>query len=85
MALSPNRSSKRPRNMASKRSNTPLRRLTLVILVAVGMVAGNCHSLPAADKIRLSVTNFNMSFLPAGLLSNEVFSQKKDWRRRLSG
>ena len=63
--------------MASKRFNTPLRRLTLIILVAVGMVAGNCHSLPAADKIRLSVTNFNMSFLPAGIAVKRGFFKEE--------
>ena len=63
--------------MESKRFSTPLRRLTLVILVAVGMVAGNCHSLPAADKIRLSVTNFNMSFLPAGIAVKRGFFKEE--------
>src|ERR1044071_7428554 len=37
------------------------------ILITLALLCAYSNSSHGADKIRLSVTNFNMSFLPAGL------------------
>jgi NitT/TauT family transport system substrate-binding protein len=44
--------------------------LAAVLLFLIGVSPGTA---PAADKIRISVTNFNMSFLPSGLALKRGF------------
>ena len=45
----------------------------LVLSLLIGLLAVRPESSPAADKIRISVTNFNMSFLPSGLAVKRGF------------
>ncbi len=43
----------------------------------VGLVCGAVDQSAAADKIRISVTNFNMSFLPSGLAVKRGFFKEE--------
>ena len=43
----------------------------------VGLVCGVVGQSAAADKIRISVTNFNMSFLPSGLAVKRGFFKEE--------
>ena len=45
----------------------------LILSLLVGLLAVRPESSFAADKIRISVTNFNMSFLPSGLAVKRGF------------
>jgi NitT/TauT family transport system substrate-binding protein len=45
----------------------------LILSLLIGLLAVRPESSPAADKIRISVTNFNMSFLPSGLAVKRGF------------
>jgi NitT/TauT family transport system substrate-binding protein len=45
----------------------------LFVPLLIGLLAVGPQSSPAADKIRISVTNFNMSFLPSGLAVKRGF------------
>ena len=49
----------------------------LALTLAAGIVCAGYHQSLAADKIRLSVTNFNMSFLPAGLAAKKGFFKEE--------
>jgi NitT/TauT family transport system substrate-binding protein len=49
----------------------------IVFLVSLTVVAVSYRSAPAADKIRISVTNFNMSFLPAGIAVKKGFFKEE--------
>ena len=49
----------------------------LVLLCLIILVGAPLNSAVAADKIRISVTNFNMSFLPSGLaVKRGVFKEE---------
>ena len=48
----------------------------LALTLAAGIVCAGYHQSLAADKIRLSVTNFNMSFLPAGWAAKRGFFEE---------
>ena len=67
MALSPNRSSKRPRNIERERLSIPVRKVILAILVAVGMLAANHRPLRAADRIRFAYPAKSLNYLPVML------------------
>jgi NitT/TauT family transport system substrate-binding protein len=45
----------------------------LILFLLIGLLGVPPESSPAADKIRISVTNFNMSFLPSGLAVKRGF------------
>ena len=47
-----------------------------ILLIAASFCGGSDYSL-AADKIRISVTNFNMSFLPSGLAVRKGFFKEE--------
>src|SRR5713226_7553775 len=49
----------------------------LALLAAIGLVGGAPDLAVAADKIRISVTNFNMSFLPSGLAVKRGFFKEE--------
>jgi len=49
----------------------------LALTLAAGIVCAGYHQSLAADKIRLSVTNFNMSCLPAGLAAKKGFFKEE--------
>jgi len=49
----------------------------LVGLVTVAVLCLAYRPAPAADKIRISVTNFNMAFLPAGLAVKRGFFKEE--------
>ncbi len=49
----------------------------LALTLAAGIVSAGYYQSLAADKIRLSVTNFNMSFLPAGLAAKKGFFKEE--------
>lgn len=49
----------------------------LASLLIVAVVFAGFSQVEAADKIRLSVTNFNMSFLPAGLAVKKGFFKEE--------
>src|SRR5713226_8469681 len=49
----------------------------LALTLAAGIVCAGYHQCLAADKIRLSVTNFNMSFLPAGVAAKKGFFKEE--------
>jgi ABC-type nitrate/sulfonate/bicarbonate transport system substrate-binding protein len=55
-------------------TNLNRRLWTTLLTLAVLCAAGNSS---AADKIRISVTNFNMSFLPAGLAVKKGFFKEE--------
>jgi hypothetical protein len=61
-----------------------MKHFILAFILAGAMVCAG-QSAPAADKIRISVTNFNMAFLPAGRLSREASSKRRAWRRKSFG
>ena len=50
--------------------------LLLAFLLLIG-VPGVAPDVNAADKIRISVTNFNMSFLPSGLAVRRGFFKEE--------
>ena len=49
----------------------------LFLSLLIGLLAVRPESSPAADKIRISVTNFNMSFLPSGLAVKRGFFREE--------
>jgi ABC-type nitrate/sulfonate/bicarbonate transport system substrate-binding protein len=49
----------------------------LAVLCLTGLVGALCDYAIAADKIRISVTNFNMSFLPSGLAVRRGFFREE--------
>jgi NitT/TauT family transport system substrate-binding protein len=53
-----------------------MKHLCLGFFVLIGFL-GSGPELPAADKIRISVTNFNMSFLPSGLAVRRGFFREE--------
>lgn len=54
-----------------------MRKLLLAFLLMVGWVGVAPDLSIAADKIRISVTNFNMSFLPSGLAIKKGFFKEE--------
>jgi NitT/TauT family transport system substrate-binding protein len=53
-----------------------MKQLFVFFLLLIGSL-GAGPELPAADKIRISVTNFNMSFLPSGLAVKRGFFREE--------
>src|ERR1700730_9476209 len=53
-----------------------MKHFILAFILAGAMVCAG-QSAPAADKIRISVTNFNMAFLPAGLAVKRGFFKEE--------
>ena len=51
--------------------------LVLAVLFLVALVGAPPSGAIAADKIRISVTNFNMSFLPSGLAVKRGFFREE--------
>lgn len=49
----------------------------LAFILTIGIVCAGYRQSAAADKIRLSVTNFNMSFLPSGLAVRKGFFKEE--------
>jgi NitT/TauT family transport system substrate-binding protein len=49
----------------------------LILFLLIGLLVVGPQSSPAADKIRISVTNFNMSFLPSGLAVKRGFFREE--------
>jgi ABC-type proline/glycine betaine transport system substrate-binding protein len=54
-----------------------MRQLLLVFLLMVGRVGVAPDLCNAADKIRISVTNFNMAFLSSGLAVKKGFFKEE--------
>jgi NitT/TauT family transport system substrate-binding protein len=54
-----------------------MKHFILAFIVAGAMVCAGQQRAPAADKIRVSVTNFNMAFLPAGLAVKRGFFKEE--------
>ena len=50
----------------------------LAILVAVGMIAANCHPLRAADKIRFAYPAKSLNYLPVMLGRDKGMYQTED-------
>lgn len=73
MAPSPNRFSKRRKNIASERIDHRVRKSPLVILVTLLALAISASWASAADKIRIAVANFNVSFLSAGVAAKKGY------------
>ena len=60
-------------------------KLFFAVLCLIGLVGALPNLAVAADKIRISVTNFNMSFLPQVWRLKEAFSKRKALRRKSFG
>ena len=54
-----------------------MRKVLWAAAAIVGLVCGVVDRSAAADKIRISVTNFNMSFLPSGLAVKRGFFKEE--------
>jgi ABC-type nitrate/sulfonate/bicarbonate transport system substrate-binding protein len=54
-----------------------MKNLVLAVLSLVALVCAPPRWAIAADKIRISVTNFNMSFLPSGLAVKRGFFREE--------
>src|SRR5262252_6926917 len=54
-----------------------MKHFILAFILAGAMVCVGHKQAPAADKIRISVTNFNMAFLPAGLAVKKGFFKEE--------
>lgn len=54
-----------------------MRKLLWAAAAMVGLVCGVFGASLAADKVRISVTNFNMSFLPSGLAVQRGFFKEE--------
>ena len=54
-----------------------MRKLIWAAAAIIGLVCGVFDRSAAADKIRISVTNFNMSFLPSGLAVKRGFFKEE--------
>jgi NitT/TauT family transport system substrate-binding protein len=50
-----------------------MRKLLVAIIVAVGVFSSDLNLAAAADKIRIAVSNFNISFLQAGVAAKKGF------------
>jgi NitT/TauT family transport system substrate-binding protein len=50
-----------------------MRKLLVTIIVAVGVFSSDLNLAAAADKIRIAVSNFNISFLQAGVAAKKGF------------
>ena len=53
-----------------------MKQVFVLFLLLIGLL-GAGPELPAADKIRITVTNFNMSFLPSGLAVKRGFFREE--------
>jgi NitT/TauT family transport system substrate-binding protein len=63
--------------LASEIFLSSLQREFFSVLLVVAIVCVGSDQSSAADKIRISVTNFNMSFLPAGLAVKKGFFKEE--------
>src|ERR1700758_615105 len=54
-----------------------MKHFILAFILAGAMVCAGQRPAPAAGKIRISVTNFNMAFLPAGLAVKRGFFKEE--------
>ncbi len=54
-----------------------MKKLLRALPAVIGLVCGVSDLSVAADKIRISVTNFNMSFLPSGLAVKRGFFKEE--------
>jgi len=54
-----------------------MKNLVLAVLSLVALAGAPPSCAIAADKIRISVTNFNMSFLPSGLAVKRGFFREE--------